>query len=194
MRTVCDYVHLNPVRANLLKQEQKLRAYRWSSYGEYLKRPSQRACWLAASRLFGEMGIPKDSSAGRKQFELIMEMRRWENHPEEWKSVRRGWCLGDKAFRKELLQQMSERTGGGHYGIEVRESAEEKGGRIIAEELKRLRWKEEDLEKYRKGDRRKVEIARRLRKETTMTLNSIASRLIMGTGTHVWNRLYHLRK
>src|SRR6266571_1714075 len=46
LRTVCDYVHLNPVRAKLLKQDQKLRAFRWSSYGEYLKRPGQRAGWL----------------------------------------------------------------------------------------------------------------------------------------------------
>src|SRR5205809_5141004 len=43
LRTVCDYVHLNPVRAKRLSQQQKLRAYRWSSYAEYLKRPGRRA-------------------------------------------------------------------------------------------------------------------------------------------------------
>src|SRR6185503_8507483 len=32
LRTVCDYVHLNPVRAKLLTREQKLASYRWSSY------------------------------------------------------------------------------------------------------------------------------------------------------------------
>jgi hypothetical protein len=32
LRTVCDYVHLNPVRAKLIRAEQPLRAYRWSSY------------------------------------------------------------------------------------------------------------------------------------------------------------------
>jgi REP element-mobilizing transposase RayT len=47
---------------------------------------------------------------------------------------------------------------------------------------------------YRKGDQRKVRIARRLRQETTMTLKWIADRLKMGTGTHVTNRLYHLKK
>ena len=66
LRTVCDYVHLNPVRAKLLSKEQKLAAYRWSSYGEYLKRPGLRASWLRADRLLGEMGIPKDSAAGGK--------------------------------------------------------------------------------------------------------------------------------
>src|SRR5438034_11354118 len=34
LRTVCDYVHLNPVRAKLLGKEDRLRGYRWSSYGE----------------------------------------------------------------------------------------------------------------------------------------------------------------
>ena len=33
LRTVCDYVHLNPVRAGLLSSEQSLRKYQWSSYG-----------------------------------------------------------------------------------------------------------------------------------------------------------------
>ena len=37
LRTVCDYVHLNPVRAKLLKPEQALKDYVWSSYGQYVK-------------------------------------------------------------------------------------------------------------------------------------------------------------
>ena len=193
LRTVCDYVHLNPVRAKLLSKEQKLRAYRWSSYGEYLKRPSQRVGWLCVGRLLGEMGIPKDSAAGRKELERRMELRRWEDQPEQWKGVRRGWCLGDEAFRKELLAQMAEQAGASHYGEELLESAEEKAQAIIAEEMKRLGWKEDDLRRHRKGDRRKVKIARRLRQETTMTLKWIADRLRMGTWTHVTNRLYHLK-
>jgi hypothetical protein len=76
----------------------------------------------------------------------------------------------------------------------ARESAEEKAQRIVSEEMKRLGWREGDLEQYRKGGRRKVKIARRLRPETTMTLPGIADRLKMGTGTHVANRLYHLNK
>jgi REP element-mobilizing transposase RayT len=194
LRTVCDYVHLNPVRAKLLKKEQKLRAYRWSSYGEYLKRPGQRVKWLRPGRLLGEMGIPMNSAAGRREFERLMEMRRWEEQPDEWKKVRRGWCLGDEAFRKELLAQMTEPAGDSHYGEELRESAEAKAQRIVAEELKRVAWGEDDLLKHRKGHRRKVKIARRLRQETTMTLKWIANRLKMGVWTHVTNRLYHLRK
>ena len=194
LRTVCDYVHLNPLRARLLSKEQKLRAYRWSSYGEYLKRPGQRAGWLRVKRLWGEMGIPKDSAAGRREFERRMEARRWEDQAEEWKRVRRGWCLGDEAFRKELLAQVAEQAGASHYGEELRESAEEKGQRIVGEEMKRLEWKEIELQRRRKGDPEKVGIACRLRQESTMTLKWIAERLKMGTWTHVANRLYHLKK
>jgi hypothetical protein len=70
LRTVCDYVHLNPVRARLLTREQPLRAYVWSSYGQYLQTSGKRPAWLRVDRLLGEMGIPQDSAAGRRQFEL----------------------------------------------------------------------------------------------------------------------------
>jgi hypothetical protein len=177
-----------------MRTHQKLRAYRWSSYGEYLKPGRGRAPWQRVSRWLGEMGIAKDSAVGRKEFERRMELRRREEEPEGWKALRRGWCLGDKAFRKELLGQMAERVGASHYGSEVGESAEEKAQGILAQEMRRLGWGEQDLGKHRKGDPRKVKIARRLRQETTMTLKWIAERLRMGTWTHVTNRLYHLKK
>ena len=71
LRTVCDYVHLNPLRANLLTDEQPLRSFVWSSYGQYLqasgqrpacgcewtgcwgRRASRRTAWRAAGRLNG---------------------------------------------------------------------------------------------------------------------------------------------
>src|SRR5437764_15241726 len=37
LKTVCDYVHLNPARARLLRPDQKLRDFAWSSYPEYLR-------------------------------------------------------------------------------------------------------------------------------------------------------------
>src|SRR5881394_1841012 len=68
LRTVCDYVHLNPIRAKLLKAGDALENYHWSSYGYYVKPADQRPGWLRVDRLLGEKGIPKDSEAGRQQF------------------------------------------------------------------------------------------------------------------------------
>ena len=189
LRTVCDYVHLNPARAKLLRKEQKLAAYRWSSYGQYLKGPGKRLKWLRVDRLLGEMGIPRDSAVGRKEFERRMEQRRWEDQGEQWKRVRRGWCLGDQRFRKELLGQMSERIGQSHYGGERQESGEEKAEGIVSEELRRRRWTESDLVGRRKGDAEKIKIALRIRRETIMTLKWIAQRLRMGSWTNVSNCL-----
>ena len=67
LKTVCDYVHLNPARAKLLKKDQPLRAFAWSSWPAYLAAPSKRPAWLRVDRLLGEHGIPKDSPAGRKE-------------------------------------------------------------------------------------------------------------------------------
>ncbi len=46
-----------------------------------------------------------------------------------------------------------------------------------------------ELERRRKGDMEKVEIAWRLRQGTTMTLKGIAGRLRMGTWTYLSNCL-----
>src|SRR3974377_984089 len=66
LKTVCDYVHLNPARAKLRQHEQPRSAFPWSSYPHYLAEPSRRPRWLRVDRLLGEWGIPKDSPAGRR--------------------------------------------------------------------------------------------------------------------------------
>jgi len=76
LKTVCDYVHLNPVRAKLIGPEQKLGAYRWSSYRAYLWPARRRPKWLRVDRLLGEYRVPKDSAAGRRYFAEAMEARR----------------------------------------------------------------------------------------------------------------------
>jgi len=194
LKTVCDYVHLNPVRARLLPSEEPLRAFRWSSFAEYLKAPARRPPWLRVDRLLGEMGIAQDTSAGRRQFELRMEERRAQETGRDWRAIRRGWCLGDEGFRRELLQQIDGRMGEHHYGEERRESAEEKAQRLVAEGLRKARWKEADLRRRRKSDPVKIGLATRLRRETTMTLKWIAERLQMGAWTHLNKRLYEHRK
>ncbi|MDB6125158.1 MAG: hypothetical protein JWQ71_4151 [Pedosphaera sp.] len=195
LKSVCDYVHLNPARAKLLTERQKLTAHVWSSYPDYLKPKKKRPAWLRTDRLLGEHGISKDSSAGLREFALRVEARRHEEGSlEQYKKIRRGWCLGEPGFRKELLEQMHGQLGEHHDGPEKLESAEEKAEGIITQELKKLRWKEGDLERRRKGDPQKVRMAARLRKETTVTLKWIAQRLHMGAWTHVTNRLYWAKR
>jgi len=188
LKSACDYVHLNPARAKLLTARQKLWEFGWSSYPEYLQAPSRRRPWLRVDRLLGEHGIPRDSPAGRQQFQRRMEWRRAAEDGEQFDPLLRGWCLGSEAFRQELLGQME--AGPEHYGEEIRESGEQKARRLIREELKKLGWREEDLGKRPKADREKVRMALRLRRESTMTLGWIAGALRMGTKTYLSYLLY----
>jgi putative transposase len=190
LKAVCEYVHLNPARAKRLTREQPLRSYRWSSWPEYLKAPSQRWPWLRVDRLLGECGIPKDSVAGRRWLEEALEERRGAEEGSDYKAIRRGWFLGNEVFRRELLEAVSAKSGKWHYGEELKESAEEKAERIVAEELRRRKWDASTLGARRKGDKEKTKIAQRLRKESTMTLEWIARRLQMGTKTYLTHLLY----
>ena len=58
----------------------------------------------------------------------------------------------------------------------------------------RLGWKAKDLREANKGDARKVWMAARIRKETTMSLKWLAEHLAMGSWTHVSNLLGAQRK
>jgi putative transposase len=183
LKTVCDYVHLNPVRARLLSPEQPLAAYRWSSWPEYLKKPGQRHSWLRVDRLFGEWSIRRDDATGRRAIETAVEQRReleWARESGDWKRLRRGWCLGSKEFREDLLERIGEKRGEQHFGQELRESDEQKAERLVMQMLRKQRWAQEELRRRRKGDKVKVAMAKQLRRNTTMTWGWIAQRLEMG--------------
>ncbi len=194
LRTVCEYVHLNPVRAKLIPPEAPLSAYPWSSYPCYLELPERRPTWMRVNQVFGEMGIPKDSAAGRKHWQRLMEERRQNEDPATYAPIRRGWCLGEEEFRKELLAQVEERRGAEHYGSELRENAIEKAERLATDGLKQLGWREEDLTSRPKGDPAKLKLAIKLRAETTMSVQWIADRLHMGTRASLSNLLSTQRR
>ena len=183
LKSVCDYVHLNPVRAKLLKPEQPLKEYPWSSWPEYLKRPGKRPDWLRVDRMLGEWNVKQDNAVGRRQLEQAMEQRKELDRSQatgDWKKLRRGWCWGPKGFREELLELIAEKQGRQHYGEELRESDEQKAQRLVAEKLRKLGWTEKELKERRKTEEQKVQLAAQLRKETTMSWDWITRRLAMG--------------
>lgn len=195
LRTACDYVHLNPVRAGLLKAEERLLAYPWSSLGAYVAAPEHRPFWIRVDRLLGEHGIQADSAAGREQFEQRMEKRRFEEtDPEAFKALRRGWFLGSESFKSEALARMEGSLGGHHAGELHGEVARAKAERIVAQALQRHSWEEADLVTRRKHDPVKLEIAARLRRETTLPLKAIAARVHLGTSKTANAKLHqHMR-
>jgi len=155
LRTACDYVHLNPIRAKLLEPE---------------------------DRLLGEHGIQQDTPLSRQEFERQMERRRLEEvDPEALEQFRQDWCVGSEGFRKEQLERMEASLGQNHAGQLRFETAQAKADRIVAEELQRLEWTSADLVHRAKNDPDKLAIAMRLRRETTLSIKAIAARVELGT-------------
>jgi len=189
LETVCDYVHLNPIRARLIRAGAGLESFAWSSYPEYLKVPKGRRAWLRVERLLGAKGIKKDSVAGREQFALRMAIRCRQERSTNYDDLRRAWLLGSEEFRQELLAAMEECAGPNHYGSERQESGEQKAERLVRQGLAELGWAERELRYRAKGDPGKVKLARILRQQTIMTLAWIAHRLQMGSWTYVSNLL-----
>lgn len=185
LRTACDYVHLNPVRAGLLAPEERLSAYKWSSYPFYLW-PGRRPTWLRVDRLLGEHGINGDDANARIGFQQRMEQRRQEGGPAEgWAALRRGWKLGATDF----VQLLAERLGraGQKYELarERDETDEHRAERLVKESLQSLGWSEAELAVRAKADAHKVQLAMQLRKQTPMTRQWIAHRLHMGSASYV---------
>ena len=190
LQTVCQYVHLNPSRAGLIKTTDPLEKHPWSGYPEYLSPPSRRKPWMRIDRLFGEMGIAKDSAAGRRRFAKATEMRRFDEDPEAYAAIRRGWRLGGEEFLERCGLLAARTIGSENYGAERQESLEEHAEQLITEELRANGLKERDLKGMAKGDAAKVRIAVRLRKETVMSFAWIAERLAMGSRSHAQNLVY----
>ncbi len=190
LRVVCDYVHLNPVRAGLLKPAEALEDYRWSSYRDYLHPPSRRPGWLRVDRVFGEHGVVRDNRRERLEFSRRMEALRLEKTDEqEYGQIRRGWRFGSEEFVARTLDRIEGIFSESQTRREQQESMEQRAKRIVTEELRKAGWKAQQLPAERKGHPVKVNLARRLRRETTVPLKWIAENLFMGTWTHVANLL-----
>jgi putative transposase len=189
LRTVCDYVHLNPVRAGLIETDQLVESYQWSSYRSYLGRPRGRPEWLRCDRLLGEHGLRNDTARSRKEFARRIEVARLQRNERQEKQIRRGWLYGAEDFLGRLIDRFEGLDSQNQRWKEEIQTEEEVAERIVQAGMKDLGWKNEDLRVRRKGDLGKVKLAKELRARTAMNLRWIARRLEMGSWSYVSNLL-----
>lgn len=195
LRVVCDYVHLNPLRAGMLGEGKSLEDFAWSSFPEYLKHPRKRAKWIRVDRLLGENGIVQDNTSGRREYREIMAARcAQEGHAEEelWSAIRVGWKFGAEDF-VERLAAAGHAAGGRsaiHLSDTLEETMEEKARGAIRAFLKTHRIGLVEFRGLKKGDPAKVRLAAELRRNTTMTMAWIAEELNAGVPQTLWKALW----
>lgn len=185
----CLHALLNPARAGLLPSGQALTTSLATSAAWCVQPPEKRPAWFVVERLFAAAGLSGDSAEARRTFAELLESRRVAPEPDLWRALRRGWCFGDEAFRAELLARLRAAAPDNRRGPVPPEAQVQLGRMLVAEELARRGWTAEDLVRRRKTDPEKVAIARRLRRETTLSLRWIAAALHMGSSNTLRNCL-----
>ncbi len=193
--TVAGYIHLNPARARLFDRSGGgLEEYAWSSFPLYLN-PSERPDWLRVERVLGNFQW-KDDSSGRRDYGRHMRTRAREmadlDDPENldagWKDIRRGWFLGDDAFREELMDRignvMSGKQRGSFSGQQVEGHDLVEAERLVRRGLDAFGLNDADLENLKKNCPEKYAIAWLARRNTCVKNQWIKDRLRMGKATN----------
>lgn len=191
-RIISTYIHLNPVRAGLAGNAggPTLPEFRWSSlpaYGNRAKRPA----WLEVGRVLASLNLD-DSAPGRRDYVHYIEGRardaqdkaRGKELAEEARLIRRGWCLGDEAFRESVLDKLDEvmapRKRDSFHGAERHEHDGRVAERMLKAGLARLELVETELGDLAKNDVRKVALAGWLKARTIVSNRWVSERLVMG--------------
>ena len=195
-----DYIHLNPVRAGLVKREEGLESCRWSSLPGYLGEPGKRSEWLETGMGLAVTGC-RDTASGRRRFLEILEERvDWsapgkagreyssgegETKLAVYSSLKRGWFFGSQAFKERLLGMMEERLAGrmkrrGIQSAAAKDHGEWQARRLVDAGLLVFGTSSAELKNAAKSDWRKGLLAEMIQRQTTMKLVWISEKLRMG--------------
>lgn len=191
LRTVTDYVHLNPGRAGLVDGAGTgCLDYPWSSLAKgYATAPGKRPAWLAVTEGLDLAGFP-DTVSGRRRFiERLDGFIREEGADPVAEGVplskqfKRGWFWGSEAFRERLAKRI-EKLGARKsrdYRSRREGPAKDHGIRrateIVAEGAGHYGMDESDLRLDLRGDWRRSSVAWAVAKETSVPHAWIAERL-----------------
>lgn len=197
--TLLDYIHLNPVRAGLVKLEagQSVMDFPWSSVaGGYALRPRQRVSWLAAESGLGAFDC-SDTAAGRERWVGRLDRRAQaerrdlcgvpggrEQEDARRSNLRRGWYWGSQEFAERVLklgEALLKKTRHRSYRAshESRAHGESEARKLIGEGLAVAGLSPETLRALPGSEARKVALARLVWETTTMNMKWIAENLAM---------------
>ena len=201
-RTVSQYIHLNPARAQLLsRKDPKLRDYPWSSFPKLIGIPSKRPFWLSSEDTLRSYALPKDDATSRRKYRDRMESlakaciqgELTEEDEEARKQLERGWYIGEKSYRDKLEDALNNavegRKKGSLVGAAKNAGEEQRAQQIIKSCCNQFEISLEDLKGRRHNSWEKQMVAAVLQKTSGMSYNWIIKELNMGSRSSVYNAL-----
>ncbi|MBL9159530.1 MAG: transposase [Verrucomicrobiales bacterium] len=208
LRTLLDYIHLNPVRARIVPSESYggLLDYPWSSLAKaFAVAPKAREPWMAVTdglALF-QCG---DRAADRRHFVERLEERMKAEAAETCglseiqgqtlqSTLRKGWYWGSESFKESLLEKLEGLKGSElpvakdfRSSDQARDHAHRDGEKIIAEAVGHFALSgggSTDFMALPRGDLRRVAVAWALCRRTSLRQSWIAERLGLRSGDNV---------
>ena len=195
--TVSTYIHLNPARAGLLTAVKgRLADYPWSSFPRFV-RESKLPEWLVRDRVFASHDLPDEGSGSRRRYGALLERRavevcggkESEELAEEWKAIRRGWYVGDDAFRDRLLE-LADRRASGRRRASYREEGlrlhdEREAIRLLEQAASRFGVKIRELWSRRQTDPVKQAVAWWVKSRSVVSDEWLSAKLEMGSRANI---------
>ncbi len=181
---VCDYIHLNPVRAAIVSVA-RLADYRHSSYW-YLSRPRMRSEFLLAPTALSARQLT-DTPAGWRSYDDHLAWQAAEGPAGKSKayvSLSKGWALGSADFRQALVAD---------HALAGTIRAWESGSAL---EVRELEWTQQlakllhDVSPTERTDRCqsatwKIRLAVRMKTSTDVSNRWFAAQLHMGSPAYL---------
>ena len=188
-RTVSDYIHLNPVRARILKKAPlRLEDYPWSSYPAYIGK-AKRPVWLEIRRVMESCGMARTRYRQYMQGRVQAVLGGSEVLAAEWKSIRRGWFLGGETFRDEMLvrigERMESRKRESYSGEAVKGHDLKRAEELLQKGLQALKVGQGEILVMKTTDERKQALTWLIRSSTQVSCEWICEQLGLGHRSNI---------
>jgi len=189
-REVSTYIHLNPFRAKLCGEglAAPLHSYAWSSYPAYCGKDRKPPAWLEREKVLKTWGLQEGESGALSRYrEKLERFMRFEEDPasgirgEVDKQIKRGWYIGNEAFRERLDGLLLGRSENDNYRSDQRrDHGPAEAERLWKQGLELLGVDEEELLMAKSTRMEKQALAWLMKKHTSVTGKWIAERLELG--------------
>ena len=182
---VVNYIHLNPVRAGIVPLT-RLRSYHLSSFPKFFSKKHYGS--LRCGQWLNLAGAFSDNAAGMKRYQRYLKLVDEENREKRnaiSHELCRGWVVGSKGFRKEILGKAEEGELADRGPIDLQSFNEDEWERLLDWGLKRLRKNEKQIRVDKKSEAWKIALAAHLKERTSVTNRWLSQRLNIGDPSNI---------
>ena len=176
------YIHLNPVRAKIVTSE-AMESYRWSSLWYLFNKGRREDCMALELGLYyaGKLADTRREHRCYREYLACLHADAPLKRHLQFSKMCRGWALGCKAFKKDLIEKHLPVGEAVHWeGADLQEANEIRWESMVDACMKNLNKTDEDIASDKKAALWKVTIAALMREHTSVSNVWLAKRLNMG--------------